>query len=676
MSLTSAIQKRISRKHSPSENSQKNNDESVPRIIASEDGYVLYVNESFAKLVNIQPAKIEGVHLLDVISFKEMDSAFRRSGPMIAANQVLSELIPGAHDVLSGEKEESFSLQFDWIKGQDKKSYLVGSAQKINGQDKIKKLIAEKIIEKKSGAKKINAETPESELRHFLNMSHDLMAICNTDGTFIRTNDTFNVLLGYDGAQLQSMNFLDIVHPEDKAPVKASMQSLVHEEETDGELTIDFEIRVVDISGRDYWMDWQHKRIGDLVYSIGRDVTAIKEHEEELRRREAQLSEAEAIGHMGHWRWKIGSEDIHFSDEIYSIFGVDQDGFTPTLDNVNAMLHKRDVGRMMQAFQRAIIEENNYDMDFRVIRPDGHMRYVRCEGRCEKDAEGEVIALFGIMQDITEATIHEQNLREAKEAAERAYSAKTQFLANMSHELRTPLNAIIGFSEMMQRQLLGPIGTERYLEYIKGIRESGEHLLDLISDILDMSKIEAGKYQLDLEELNIAKIIRLAVHMMEGRAVDSGIKINIEIENEDKLAIIDRRAFMQILLNLLSNAVKFSHTQGIVNIECKLRDDYFTVTITDKGIGIPANKLRNITRPFEQVASHYTRKHEGSGLGLAITKELIDLHGGQMHIESIVDEGTTVTIRLPYDASVTRQDKARQKNVQTDYIQTKEAANS
>src|SRR5690606_36209740 len=121
--------------------------------------------------------------------------------------------------------------------------------------------------------------------------------------------------------------------------------------------------------------------------------------------------------------------------------------------------------------------------------PSGEIRYIRCQGRCELDHEDRVTSLFGIMQDITERTLYERELYEAKEAAERAYAAKSQFLANMSHELRTPLNAIIGFSEMMQRQLLGPIGTERYLDYITGIRESGEHLLDLISDILDMSKI-------------------------------------------------------------------------------------------------------------------------------------------------------------------------------------------
>jgi two-component system cell cycle sensor histidine kinase PleC len=220
----------------------------------------------------------------------------------------------------------------------------------------------------------------------------------------------------------------------------------------------------------------------------------------------------------------------------------------------------------------------------------------------------------------------------------------------MSHELRTPLNAIIGFSDMIQRQLLGPIGTEKYIDYIAGIRESGEHLLDLISDILDMSKIEAGKYELDLEEVNVEKIIRLAVHMMEGRALDAQVKVSINITDTDLNIVADRRALMQIMLNLLSNAIKFTEPKGAVSIECIERDNYLSIKVHDTGIGIPANKLKTITHPFEQAASHYTRRHEGTGLGLAITKDLIELHGGSLHIDSTVGVGTTVTIRLPYDA--------------------------
>lgn len=374
--------------------------------------------------------------------------------------------------------------------------------------------------------------------------------------------------------------------------------------------------------------------------------------EKELIRRETQLEEAESIGRMGHWYWKLGQDNFEWSSEIFRIFGLEEDKTEPTLFSLNDMVHKSDVGRVNQVLQRAMIEEKDYEMEFRINRPDGEVRYIKCEGRCAKDDEGDVTALYGIMQDMTERVLYEQELREARDRAERAYAAKSQFLANMSHELRTPLNAIIGFSEMMQRQLLGPIGTEKYLEYVDGIRGSGEHLLDLISDILDMSKIEAGKYDLDFQEINVNDTIETAVGMMQGRAQEEGIQVKIQKEPSPDLSIVaDRRGFIQILLNLLSNAVKFSEEKDSVFVECYERDDYLALKVIDHGIGIPAHKLAQITKPFEQVSGSYTREHEGSGLGLAITKELAEMHGGLLAIESTVGEGTTVTVRLPYDAS-------------------------
>src|SRR5690606_22260338 len=158
---------------------------------------------------------------------------------------------------------------------------------------------------------------------------------------------------------------------------------------------------------------------------------------------------------------------------------------------------------------------------------------------------------------------------------------------------------------------------------ISGIRESGEHLLDLISDILDMSKIEAGKYELDLEELNVAKILQLSTHMMEGRAHEAGVKVTLTKDIDEELKIVaDRRAVLQSMLNLLSNAVNFPPEGGEVNSDCISRQDYLSIKVADNGIGIPANKLASVTKPFEQVSSSYARDHEGSGLGLAITKEL------------------------------------------------------
>lgn len=650
----------------------KNNDSDIAakqgadpaRIVINDQGRVVFVTPGFASLCGSRPDGLRNMPLTNILAFSDPEEAFHSGGMFggVATDtpdsaRLIAALREGTHTVQFGSRQAE--LQFDRMTLPDGRVFVIAStdaAAPVTADDTFLKLIAEAEAKTRNVAedtlsadRKITQKTPESELRHFLNMSHDLMSTADSSGRFRRVNITFNNVLGYSDSELHTMTFMDIVHPDDKPQVRNTLSGLMYDDARQDEL-VDFEARLIARDGSTHWMEWRHKRSGDIIYSVGRDVTAFKEHEETLRQQELMLREAQSIGHMGHWRWLVGSNDIQWSDEIYNIFGVTRDKFIPALDAVNRMTHKRDVGRLLQAFQRAIIEQNDYDMEFRITRPDGEVRYIRCEGRCEHDANDEVVALFGIMQDVTESTINEQNLTDAKEAAERAYAAKSQFLANMSHELRTPLNAIIGFSEMMQRQLLGPIGSDRYLDYIAGIRESGEHLLDLISDILDMSKIEAGKYELDLEELNVAKVIKLAIHMMEGRATEAKIRITADLSNESLLVVADRRALMQVLLNLMSNSVKFTEPGGAVRVECIEREDYLSIKVHDNGIGIPANMLKNITRPFEQAASHYTRKHEGTGLGLSITKELIELHGGSLHIDSTVGVGTTVTVRLPYNA--------------------------
>ncbi len=410
--------------------------------------------------------------------------------------------------------------------------------------------------------------------------------------------------------------------------------------------TINIENKVEDQS----IIAWTIQRQGMEISFYGRDITQIRKTENHLKRQKEKLAEAEAIGNIGQWYWRIGGEEIEFSQQLYNIFGKNSEEFNPTLSRINRIVHRRDLGRMMQVFQRAIIEQKDYDMDFRIKHPNGSLRHIRCEGRCKLDDDGDVKALYGIMQDVTEARQRERDIRKAKESMERAYNAKSQFLANMSHELRTPLNAIIGFSEMMERQLLGPLGNDKYIDYMKGIRESGEHLLDLISDILDMSKIEAGKYELNLEEFKPAKVIRLAVHMMEGRALDDNVKLNIDIKDEETKIIGDRRAVMQMILNLVSNAIKFSKENGEILLRMDTKPSGISMLVEDNGIGIPPNKLANITMPFEQAECDYTREYEGTGLGLSITKELAEIHGGSIDIQSTLDIGTSVTIDLPLEA--------------------------
>ena len=236
-----------------------------------------------------------------------------------------------------------------------------------------------------------------------------------------------------------------------------------------------------------------------------------------------------------------------------------------------------------------------------------------------------------------------------KTRAEEANAAKSKFLANMSHELRTPLNAIIGFSEIMEAQMFGPLGAEKYSEYSRDIKESGQYLLDVINDVLDMSKIEAGGIRLTPEDVDLDPVLADCMRVVWGRANEKRLVLQSDVATAIRLKA-DRRALKQITLNLLSNAVKFTPEGGTVNVRGHVRAGMVTIVIQDSGIGIPKDALRKLGRPFEQVESQLTKRHQGSGLGLAIAKSLVELHGGAMRIFSTLGKGTTVMVRLPLQA--------------------------
>ncbi|MBB5571916.1 MULTISPECIES: PAS domain-containing sensor histidine kinase [Rhizobium] len=233
-----------------------------------------------------------------------------------------------------------------------------------------------------------------------------------------------------------------------------------------------------------------------------------------------------------------------------------------------------------------------------------------------------------------------------KERAEAANKAKSEFLANMSHELRTPLNAILGFSEILQDQMFGPLGSAKYNEYAKDIHDSGKHLLNVINDILDMSKIEAGHLKLSCERIDLAPLIEECLRFTAIPAAYKNILVEQRISSGIKLTA-DRRAMKQILLNLLSNAVKFTNDGGRIAVRTRKVDDAVTLTIADTGIGIPKSALGKIGQPFEQVQNQYAKSKGGSGLGLAISRSLTTLHRGRMRIRSREGIGTVIAIRIP-----------------------------
>lgn len=244
-------------------------------------------------------------------------------------------------------------------------------------------------------------------------------------------------------------------------------------------------------------------------------------------------------------------------------------------------------------------------------------------------------------------------IQESKEQAEAASRAKSELLANMSHELRTPLNAIIGFSNSIKEETFGPIGNEKYREYVSDIARSGQHLLALINDVLDTSAIEANKLELCEDDLDINAIVEVPLRLIKERAEAGNIRLTTRIDENLPMLHADERRLKQILLNLLSNAVKFTPPNGRVSLTVSLDDrGAFVFTVADTGVGMNKRELAMAVTKFGQVDSGLDRKHEGTGLGLPLTRGLVELHGGRMDIESEKGKGTTITLRFPLERTV------------------------
>ncbi len=271
--------------------------------------------------------------------------------------------------------------------------------------------------------------------------------------------------------------------------------------------------------------------------------------------------------------------------------------------------------------------------------------------------DGERV-LTAILRDVTERNRTERELQVAIHQAELANRAKDDFLANMSHELRTPLNAILGFSEILEQEVFGALGSPKYLEYARDIHASGRHLLDVISDILDLAKTVSGNVELEESDIDLGDVIEAAHHLVANSAEAAAVGLSVDVPASLSWLRGDERRIMQALLNLLSNAIKFTPEGGRVEVAAGVDPNgSITIEIVDTGIGIAEEDLVKVFAPFGQVEEPLTRTYQGTGLGLPITKAYIDLHGGELKMNSRQGEGTVVTIVFPPERTVDPHDR-------------------
>ena len=314
-----------------------------------------------------------------------------------------------------------------------------------------------------------------------------------------------------------------------------------------------------------------------------------------------------------------------------------------------SFIHPDDVVASHSQMQRVETEKDVIGFINRYRCRDGNYRYFEWRARQEGDL------VYGIARDVTERLAIEAEMAEAKAAVEAASKAKSEFLANMSHELRTPLNAILGFSEIIRDQVLGdaPSAWAKYKEYAGLIFTSGTHLLSLISEVLDLSKIESGGHRLDIEQFDMQAVIRDSLVLVGPQAERAKVSILPIVVGGDVTVDADMRALKQVIVNLLANAVKFTPGGGEIEVCCYEEDGTVYVRVRDSGIGIAEELLESVFEAFHRGDAKLARRYDGTGLGLSVCRRLVEMHGGRIWLESTPNIGTTVLFYLPKRSSAT-----------------------
>ena len=402
---------------------------------------------------------------------------------------------------------------------------------------------------------------------------------------------------------------------------------------------------------RDGSLFWNEIRItpvknesGVVTHFVGvsDDVTELKRIQGELIVNEERLRLSQQYANIGTWDLNIQSGALHCSERIAPLLGIGDGELEITYETLIGLIHPEDREKVSDAINKCIDEGIEFDVEHRRIWPSGEVRWLHQNGNVVRDDYGIAVHMLGLVQDITERKRSEHELLESREAARSANMAKSEFLSSMSHELRTPMNAIIGFSQLLD---MDDTLNENHKDYIKEIMKAGYHLLDLINEILDLSKIETGKVDLSLEPVFCREIVEECITLVASLAEKYSVALKTEI-TETCVVEADRVRLKQVLLNLLSNAIKYNRPGGEVVVKTARKEKKLVISVYDTGTGIPFEKQKELFQPFSRLGAEST-EIEGTGIGLTISKKLVEMMKGEIEFESEPGRGSVFKILLP-----------------------------